>query len=58
MVDKIDAGGNVREERPSQRVNRCLNQRPSDPLLTRPGLELCLTETERFEIFSDEGGGV
>ena len=53
MMNKIDAGGNVREKGTPQRMNRGLNQRPSNPLLTRSGLELGLTESEGFEIFAN-----
>ena len=57
-MNKIYAGGNVGEKRSPHRVDCRLNQGPADPLLARPGLELGLAETERFEIFADERRGV
>ena len=54
VVNEVDVGRHVREERPPERVDGRSDDRAADPLLARGRLELGLSEAEGFEVFSDE----
>ena len=54
MVDKVDVGRDVGEERPAEGVDGGPDDRTPDPGLARGRLELGLAEAEGFEVFADE----